>query len=173
MFIFTDHLLWKSRIRIFEYEYVTPIFPKLDRKWLPPTSALSTSKDPIKRQTHWSFSERWHVVIRALAHPTTPAWCPIWTEGWLERSHLTPECCLRRSLHFFSYEFSGCFLGDDDILDDGIVGCLEWDVLSNRLNLGSRSRESLRDVIVRDGSNNKTYQSEMTLSEDKFDTTKK
>ena len=68
--------------------------------------------------------------------------------SWLN-SHLTLEWCRRRSLHFFSYdEFSGCFLGDD-ILDDGIVGCLEGDVLNNRL--------SLQDMMVRDGSINKIY----------------
>jgi hypothetical protein len=68
--------------------------------------------------------------------------------------HLTLERSLRRSLHFFSFEFSGCFLGED-ILDDGIVGCLEGDVLNNRLSLDSK--ENLRDMMVRDGSINKIY----------------
>jgi hypothetical protein len=66
------------------------------------------------------------------------AWYPVGAKRRPQSSHLTPECSRRRSLHFFSYdEFSGCFLGDDDILDGGIVGCLEGDVLSNRLSLGS------------------------------------
>jgi hypothetical protein len=95
------------------------------------------------------------------------AWYPEGAKRRLQSSHLTPECCRRRSLHFFSYEFSGCFLGDDDILDDGIVGCLEGDVFNNRLILGSR--EILRDMMVRDGSSNKIYQIGMK----KIDTTVK
>ena len=74
---------------------------------------------------------------------------------------------LRRSLHFFSYEFSGCFLGDDDILTDGIVSYLEGDGFNNRLSLGSR--EILRDMMVRDRSSNKIYQIGMK----KIDTTVK
>jgi len=131
-----------------EYVPPTPILPKLDQKWLPPTSALSSSKDPIARQRHWSFSERWNKAIWSLTHPTAMASYPVGSKRWLQSSHLTPECCLRRSLHFFSSEFSGCFLGDD-ILDDGIIGCLEGDVLNNRL--------SLQDMMVRDGSINKIY----------------